>query len=112
VKRLLVSLITALSLSCCALPPPPPQPSNPPVDAGTTVHRIQVAVVTACGWLPLADSLLPFIPGVDGIGTAIGQLANVICAAVRNAPAPAAAGRPMEVNVNGTTVTGTFVRGP
>lgn len=102
-KRL-ITLTVAVMLAACG-------PYSKGTDSGYATQRLQQLVQEACGWEPIAETLVSLLPGVSA-GEGIAKIiAEAICDKVKSTPAPAAAGAPMEVTLaNGTVVKGSYKR--
>jgi hypothetical protein len=97
-----VVLGTALMLSGCVHPGGTADRSG--------VQQLQRAVVAACGWLPVAETIVSLIPGLPSPG-ALQKIADAICAKLKSTPTAASRRGITEVTLdNGVTVRGSFVR--
>jgi hypothetical protein len=85
------------------------------------ITAIQAAVVKACGFLPMAESVAAMLSAGNPAVVTVSAIANQICVIVKNAPTPVApltlagvSGQAATMTqwgtVNGVPVQGVFVR--
>lgn len=98
-----LSCVALLAASCAGQPAPDGSPSF--------VQQVQSAAVSACGFLPQAQSVGNLIQANPTQMQQAATLANAVCNALANTALPRTApGTPVTLRVSNVPVEGTLVR--
>lgn len=88
---------------------------GPPAPDSAQVVAIQAAAVKACGFLPMAESVVALLGTVNPAVTTASAIASQICAAVAKAKPTAVlagmgGGTPLTVTTNGVQIEGILIK--